>query len=135
MKTFTMFAATLVLFAPTIGAAQDWTPAEEGRLSEAYNSCADAGAGAMPATIRCSQAEYGKQDARLNQSYRMVMARLSLSQRKVLRTSQRAWIRDRDRTCQQRWDQAGGGQASDLEQSSCLLHQTVTRTMWLERYR
>ncbi|QNA86401.1 DUF1311 domain-containing protein [Sphingomonas sp. So64.6b] len=135
MKTFMLAAATIALTVPTMLGAQEWIPAQERRLSAGYNDCVKAADGVMPDTIQCTQAEHGKQDARLNQAYRMVMTRLSAARRGVLRNSQRDWIRERDGTCQRRWDEAGGGQASDLEQSSCLLRQTIARTMWLERYR
>lgn len=135
MKMIILTAALAPLTVPAMLSAQQWTSAQERRLSAAYDACAKAADGVMPDLIQCTQEEHARQDARLNQAYRMVMTRLSASRRTTLRTSQRAWIRERDRFCQRAWNDAGGGQAADLEQSSCLLRQTVARTMWLERYR
>ncbi len=135
MKMLILTAALAMLTVPAMLSAQGWTPAQERRLSAAYDACVKAADGVMPDLIQCTQEEHAQQDARLNQAYRMVMPHLSASRRTTLRTGQRAWIRERDRTCQRAWSDAGGGQASDLEQSSCLLRQTIARTMWLERYR
>jgi uncharacterized protein YecT (DUF1311 family) len=89
----------------------------------------------VPDTVQCVVTEHGIQDARLNQAYRMVVTRLPAARRTALRISQRSWIRTRDQACQRAYDQAGRGQASNLEKQSCLLHRTIERTMWLERYR
>ncbi len=135
MKTASLMF-TAFLFALPMGAlAQGWTPAQEKRLSRTYDQCGDASGGNMPAMFACADVELDKQDAKLNQAYRMVMTRLPAPRRSALRASQRKWIPARDATCQRAWDDAGGGQASELEQRSCLLHETIVRTMWLERYR
>ncbi len=135
MKTIALMAPAILFAVPTASAAQDWTPAQERRLSRTYDQCVDTAAGILPETFQCTIAEQDMQDAKLNQAYRMVMTRLPGARRTALRASQRGWMRTRDATCQRAYDEAGGGQASDLEQQSCLLHQTVARTMWLERYR
>ena len=135
MKTAMLMVAMATLTVPAMASAQRWTPAQEHRLSAKYEACVKTAGGVMPDLIQCTQGEHEQQDARLNQAYRMTMSRLPASRRIVLRTSQRKWLRERDPLCQRVWDDAAGGQASDLEQSSCLLRQTIARTLWLERYR
>ena len=135
MKTIALVATAILFAAPIAATAQVWTPAQEGRLSKTYDQCIDAAAGVMPEMVQCTMAEYDIQDAKLNQAYRMVMTRSPGARRTALRASQRGWIRTRDAACQRVYDEAGGGQASDSEQPSCLLHRTIERTMWLERYR
>lgn len=134
MKT-TALVATTILPAVLMAAAQYRTPAQEHRLSTTHNQCIDAAAGVVPEMSQCTMAEHDIQDAKLNKTYRMVMTRSPGARRTVQRASQRGWIGTRDATCQRAYDEAGGGQASDQERQSCLLHETITRTMWLERYR
>jgi uncharacterized protein YecT (DUF1311 family) len=135
VNTIPLIATAILLALPTAVTAQDWTPTQERRLSSTYNQCTKAAAGKVPESIQCDIAEYDMQDATLNQAYRVLMTRLPEARRAALRTSQRHWIRVRDTTCQRAYNDAGGGQVSDLEQQSCLLRQTIARTMWLERYR
>lgn len=111
----------------------------EKRYSAAFNTCVesgDAARGVTPAMAECIDAELDRQDARLNQAYKMVMERLPLKRKTALRTSQRKWIRTRDATCQRAYDAAGGGgTASGLEKLGCLTSETIRRTIFLERYR
>lgn len=135
MKTASLKFAAILLALPSGVAAQYWTPAQEKRTSQTYNACMDAARGEIPKMFPCSDAEYEVQDAKLNQAYRMVMTRLPQTRRTALRASQRTWIRTRDTACQRAWDDAGGGQVSELERKSCMLRETIARTMWLERHR
>lgn len=110
----------------------------EKRYSAAFNTCVesgDAARGVTPAMAECIDAELDRQDARLNQAYKMVIERLPLKRKTALRTSQRKWIRTRDATCQRAYDAAGGGTASGLEKLGCLTSETIRRTIFLERYR
>jgi uncharacterized protein YecT (DUF1311 family) len=135
MKTASLTFTTILLALPSGVAAQYWNPAQEKRTSQTYNACMDATRGELPPMFACSDAEYEIQNAKLNQAYRMVMKRLPQARRTILRASQRSWIRTRDAACQRAWDDAGGGQVSELERKSCMLRQTIARTVWLERYR
>lgn len=122
-----------------MAAAAPQTDAEvEKRYSAAFNTCletGDAARGVTPAMAECIDAELDRQDARLNQAYKMVMGRLPQKRKTALRASQRKWIRTRDATCQRAYDAAGGGTASGLEKLGCLTSETIKRTMFLERYR
>lgn len=122
-----------------MAAAAPQTDAEvEKRYSAAFNTCigtGDAARGVTPAMAECMGAELDRQDARLNQAYKMVMGRSPQKRKTALRTSQRKWIKTRDATCQQAYDAAGGGTASGLEKLGCLTSETIKRTIFLERYR
>lgn len=128
-----MFAALLMVVAAT------QTDAEvEKRYSAAFNTCTntgDAARGVTPAMMECLGAELERQDARLNQAYKMVMNRLPQKRKTALRMSQRKWIRDRDAKCKRAYDAAGGGTASGLELQGCKTSETIRRTIFLERYR
>jgi uncharacterized protein YecT (DUF1311 family) len=122
-----------------ITAAVPQTDAEvEKRYSTAFDTCmagGEAANGVTFAMVECGNAELERQDARLNQAYKMVMDRLPRKRKTTLRTSQRAWIRERNAECQRAYDAAGGGTASGLEKLGCLTSETIKRTIFLERYR
>lgn len=112
--------------------------AVEARYSAAYRTClatGDAARGVTSGLLDCSGAEIDRQDARLNQTYRAVMARLGPRGRTKLRASERAWIGERDRGCRRTSGLADGGTLASVMYSACILDRTIERTMWLERYR
>lgn len=110
----------------------------DARYSRDYDRClktGDAARGVTSAMMDCTGLENERQDARLNQAYKMVMTRLSPKAKGVLRTSQRNWIKQRDARCRSAAAEMEGGSASGLIFSGCFLDETVKRTMWLERYK
>lgn len=108
------------------GAAQDVTDG----FSEAYQACITDGerndAIAIPET-ECDARELRRQDARLNASYKAVMARLPPPRRAALRTDERNWILARDRTCR--------GFPNGDQRTECVIDQTIKRTGYLRKYR
>lgn len=119
-------------------AAAQWPAPVERALSRAYQDCMagdEVARGVRPAMRQCSGDEYGRQDARLNQAYRMTMQRLSRARQVTLRTSQRAWIARRDAICRRAAARYEGGTMAPLEQSQCAIRETIARRLWLERYR
>ena len=113
-------------------------PTADVPLSAQLDQCMDSGdaaRGVHPAMMDCVFAEFRLQDARLNRTYAATMRRLRPAAQARLRTLQRAWIRTRDRECQDAWEESGGGQLSDLERASCRAQATANRTRWLERHR
>src|SRR4051812_37195395 len=48
---------------------------------------------------QCLEREDDRQEGRLNQAYRMVMARLPAPRKAALLTSERAWVKTRKREC------------------------------------
>lgn len=95
----------------------------------------DAARGVTAGILDCNGAENRRQDARLNQMYKTVMARLNPAQKAVLRRSELDWIRRRDGQCQDAAGEEGGGSAAGIIYSSCVLDETVKRTLWLKTYR
>jgi uncharacterized protein YecT (DUF1311 family) len=125
----------LVLVAPASGRT---TSAVEARYSAAYRNClatGDAAKGVTSGMLDCNGAEIERQDARLNRTYRTVMARLAPPAQAKLRASERAWIGQRDRSCRRDAAVAEGGTLASVIYSGCILDRTIERTMWLERYR
>lgn len=119
-------------------AAAQWPAPVERAISREYHDCmanTDAAIGVMPAMSECIGSELDRQDARLNQAYRMTMPRLSKARQTKLRTDQRGWIKRRDATCAAAADRFEGGTMAPLEHSQCALRETIARRLWLERYR
>ena len=112
--------------------------AVEARYSAAYRTCmatGDAARGVTVGLLDCNGLEIDRQDARLNRTYRAVMARLGPRGRTRLRASERAWIGQRDRGCRRTSGLADGGTLASVMYSACILDRTIERTLWLERYR
>ncbi len=110
----------------------------EAAYTPAFDRCmtrGDAARGVTAGIMDCTGAENRQQDTRLNQTYRTVMARLNPTQKAVLRRSELDWIRRRNGQCHDAAADAGGGSASGIVYSSCVLDETVKRTLWLKAYR
>jgi len=80
----------------------------------------------------CLGNENDVQGMRLNQTYKLAMSQLDATQKAALRKSERAWITQRDATCQTQSDELGGGTASILVYSNCILDETIKRTKQLK---
>lgn len=109
----------------------------ESRYSKDYQACLATGNAANGVTVAmmdCNDAEINRQDARLNQAYKMVMLRLNGSAKTTLRASERSWIGARDSRCARESASERGGSLENLIYSSCVLDETIKRTMWLEHY-
>lgn len=109
-------------------------PTVESRYTKNFVRCSDA-ASDIGERADCEAVETEIQDARLNQAYKMVMARLNPAQKAELRTSERAWIKRRDVTCEKQADDAmNSGSWMRVTYSSCILDETIKRTIFLESY-
>lgn len=132
MKLLTLTLA-VGLLAPisSTGAAQAIDA--EKQYSPQYAQClrsGDAAKGVTVAMAGCVNAEYGKQDARLNAAYAAAMENRSPQARDALRTEQRAWIKRRDASCE---EGLSGGTLDMVERPSCRMAMAVTRAVELER--
>ena len=110
----------------------------EARYSATYNEClstGDAAQGVTSGIMDCNGAEIDRQDARLNQAYKMVMMRLSAQQRSKLRLSERSWIGQRDARCRRAAAPEAGGTLAAIIYSGCILDETIERMIWLESYK
>ena len=131
---FLFVALTLALTAPALAA----TPAVETRYTKDYALCLesdDAANGIQSAMNACAYDEYTRQDGRLNQAYVMVMRRQAVAGKAKLRGLQRAWIKQRDVKCDAERMAYDGGSIAPLMFHTCMTDQTISRTLWLERYR
>ena len=129
--------ATLATIA-TMSPALAQTQAEvEAAYSSRFNQCmgsGDAEKGVTSAILDCTGAENKLQDARLNQAYKGVIARLAAPQQAALRKSERDWIKRREEQCRKAAGDVGSGSAYAIIYSSCVLDETVRRTIWLNDY-
>ena len=95
-----------------------------------YQICVDKADGVTPSLQECIGAEYEYQDKRLNRAYKALMDGLDSTGRSSLRTEERKWLAQRDRSC--RPPTADDGQAQDLMHRDCLLTKTAKRATALE---
>lgn len=108
------------------------------RYSNEYNRCMNTGLAADGVTsgiMDCSGNEIRRQDARLNEAYKMVMARSTPQQKTTLRTSERNWIGQRNKGCEKVTAPLEGGTLAMIIYSGCILDETIKRTIWLESYK
>lgn len=130
-----LLIAALALTSVSAWAAPD---AVQKRYSKDFDRCVntgDAAEGVQSAMNDCAGQEYSRQDARLNQAWVMVMRRLGPAKKASLRTSQRAWLKTRDRKCLAERDISGGGSIAPMMYYGCMTDETIKRTLWLEQYR
>jgi uncharacterized protein YecT (DUF1311 family) len=76
----------------------------------------------------CAARDYEREDKRLNQAYRDVVAKLEPAKRDKLREVQRAWLSYRDLNCEFQSEDYVGGTIYSLVRSSCLAEMTRQRT-------
>jgi len=104
----------------------------EDDLSKEYSDCIDkASQGATAEMFECSGEELDRQDARLDNTYKKLMSKLSPDRKKALLKAQRAWIKFREANCEY-WFDPHGGTAARMNASGCLLTMTATRAKELE---
>ncbi len=94
----------------------------------------EAARGVTSAMSACFVADYRLADARLNDVYRSTLKRLPAGRKAALRTSQRAWLIQRDRTCPLDTSE-GAGTIEMSNHPACLAKQTRLRITWLTRFR
>lgn len=94
----------------------------------------DAAKGITSGMNNCTNAEAERQDRRLNEVYRDVMARLDSRQRIILRRSERRWLAGRRASCAKLAAPTGTGSLSFMMENFCNLTDITERRKWLERY-
>ena len=134
---YVLLPAAMILGTSAAHAASK-SPVEQ-RYSATYNRCmasGDAAQGITSGMIDCTEAERNIQDGKLNQAYKMVIARLPVSRQDDLRRSERNWIKARDAICaKELTGDFAGGSMSRVTWLGCLVDETIKRTMALEHYR
>ncbi len=91
----------------------------------------DKSGGMTAAMLDCIGAETRIQDARLNGSYKKLMAQLNPKRKKELIEVQRLWIRFRDGNCRF-YEDPEGGTMVQLAAAGCFLSATARRAKELE---
>ena len=129
MKILKSFFAALA-----IAAASHAVSAHEITLSKQHTACMDKSGDTTMGMIECITAETQRQDARLNQAYKAVMAELLLERKKQLLEAQRAWIKFRDANCSFYIDPDGGTLAR-VNANNCMLTNTAARAHELENFK
>lgn len=92
-----------------------------------YEECIDKSNGVTSSMMDCSGNEIDNQDDQLNEYYKKLIAELNKKEKNELRSAQRSWIRDRDRTCDKISDEEGGGSLGAVIYNECILFITVNR--------
>ena len=83
----------------------------------------------------CFEAEFRRQDARLNQAWKATLARLPTTVHASLLAAQRRWVAERDPFCRNDSDGFAGGTIAPVVYVSCRVELTIRRTIWLENLR
>lgn len=84
---------------------------------------------------QCNGQEMKRQDARLNAVWAAVFKRFDPASKPALRSAERAWIAERQKHCLLQSKEAEGGTLEAIEYSSCMVDETIRRTIWLEKLR
>ena len=95
-------------------------------MTQEYLTCMDKSKGVTAEMVDCMSAETARQDARLTENYKKLMAKLSAKRKKTLLEAQRAWIKFRDLNCRFYYD-PDGGTAALLAGNDCFLQATADR--------
>jgi uncharacterized protein YecT (DUF1311 family) len=107
----------------------DAAPKADDGTSPAYNKCmnsGDAANGVTIAMVNCTEAELKIQDAKLNATYKALMASLEPEQKPKVLAAQRLWIQFRDANCAAK--SQSGGTMDQITLPDCTLQMTVART-------
>ncbi len=83
----------------------------------------------------CFEAEFRRQDAKLNEIWRATLPRFAPKARRSLLEAQRKWIQGRDPFCMKDSDGFSGGTIAPVVYSSCRVELTIRRTIWLKQLR
>lgn len=129
MKLVKCFCTALAIAAAPFAAS-----AHENGLSKPYAACMDKSGGVTMDMIECITAEYQRQDARLNNTYKAVMAELPPPRKKQLQNAQRAWIAYRDANCAF-YDDPDGGTLARVNANACMMTATAERARELESFK
>ncbi|AGH78091.1 lysozyme inhibitor LprI family protein [Xanthomonas citri pv. citri] len=106
--------------------------AKDIKLRSSYVQCVKNAGAVVPALMECNSQEYAYQDARLNAAYKRLLNRWPAEKKDRLKQEERDWIKWRDTLCKSN-GALGGGQAEELEDTSCNLNATAQRAEELEK--
>jgi len=96
-------------------------------LIKPYAACMGKSGGVTMDMIGCITAQHQRQDARLNNAYKAVMAELSPPRKKQLHNAQRAWITYHDANCAF-YDDPDGGTLARVNANAFMMTATTDPT-------
>lgn len=98
------------------------------RYGDEYKTCSQ---GNTAEIVQCVDGLYRRWDARLNDAYKKLMAKISDTKiRDALHKAQRLWIQYRQANCE--WYDMGEGSIRRIEASECMRSMTAERVLELE---
>lgn len=128
MRFVTCFVvATLIASSPAFAEKSDELFTLE------YSKCMDKTEGVDPAMLECIGAETSRQDKKLNDAYKKLMAELTPERQQELREAQRLWIKYMEANCFFYYDPDGGTLAR-LSSSGCYARAKAERAKELENF-
>lgn len=105
-------------------------PAIQRHYTPQWKTCQDQ-APAATDNAACFQAEFQRQDARLNQAWTSALRRVPGARHRALLLAQRRWIAARDPFCTDSTKELRGS-LTQLAFLDCRVEQTIRRTIWLD---
>ena len=109
-------------------------PAIEGRYTRHWKAC-QKNASITRQNAACYKAEFARQDAVLNRSWKAALARVRPGAHHPLILAQHKWIAARDPFCKAVADSFDGGSITPIAYLDCEVEQTIRRAIWLENLR
>jgi uncharacterized protein YecT (DUF1311 family) len=126
MKTFVFLGAVLALVC-----ASSSVNAHDAAESKRYTACMAKSGDTTAGMIECVDAEFMRQDGRLNKAYKALVTNLTDARKTQLQKAQRIWITYRDANCGFYNDPDGGSMAR-VSANNCMLTMTTERASELE---
>jgi len=109
-------------------------PKIDGRYTPSFGACQKRARGTSQ-NADCFEAEFRRQDDKLNETWRATLPRFATAARQSLLAAQRKWVKDRDPFCVKASDGFSGGTIAPVVYSNCRVELTIRRTIWLEDLR
>lgn len=109
-------------------------PAITGRYTAVFQACQNRAKITFD-HFACFDAEFARQDAVLNRTWKATFARITGPDHARLLAAQRAWLAARDPFCRSDADGFSGGTIMPIIFADCRVELTIRRTIWLERLR
>lgn len=127
MKSYANFLAFLMLAFPLLVEAQ------QPKLTAEYGKCIDQAGAVDPKILDCMSDEYSRQDKRLNQAYKKLLAQLTPERKKELQEVQRLWVKYTEANCGFYYDPNGGTSARQFA-NQCSIDARASRAAELELF-
>ena len=110
-------------------------PGIDAGQSSAYRACRNDPQVTTYSLEMCQITEMKLQDSALNLQWATTLARLGPDRVSILRAAERNWIKARNAHCNRKADEYAGGTMAPVLYGSCMIDETIRRTIWLEKLR